>query len=143
MDLKQIRQQLAKNNLKATRPRQAILEALAQASGWVTAKSLFDKLSGQEANIDFSTICRNLELLSSIGILCRVDRDSNGIFAYSLSEMDEHHHHLICRSCGKISPMEFCPLQQLNSTQTAGYSELECRFEIYGCCRDCQGKQGK
>lgn len=141
MELDQIRQQLSKKGLKITRPRQTILEALAHKSNWTTAKSLFEELSAQEANIDFSTICRNLELLSSTGILCRVDRDSNGIFAYSLREMEEHHHHLICRSCGKISPMDFCPLQQLSSSQTAGYSDLECRFEVYGCCRECQGKK--
>ncbi|MDD2619852.1 MAG: Fur family transcriptional regulator [Syntrophomonadaceae bacterium] len=141
MDLKQINQQLSKKNLKITRPRQAILEALTHASGWVTAKSLFEELAKQQANIDFSTICRNLELLSSSGILCRVDRDSNGIFAYSVREIEEHHHHLICRSCGKISPMDFCPLQELNSSQTSGYSNLECRFEVYGCCQACQGKE--
>lgn len=143
MQLNQINQQLTKKGLKKTKPRQAILEALANKSTWMTAKSLFEELSEQEANIDFSTICRNLEILSNAGILCRVDRDSNGIFAYNLRETEEHHHHLICRSCGKISPMDFCPLQELNSSQTAGYSDLECRFEVYGCCRECQNKTRK
>jgi len=135
-----LQQQLSQKGFKMTRPRKKILEVLTLESGWVTAKSLYEELNTHKADIDFSTVCRNLDALSNMGVLCRVDRDSNGVFAYSLREMEEHHHHLICRSCGKISPMNFCPLQKLNASQTEGYSELECRFEVYGYCRDCQLK---
>jgi Fe2+ or Zn2+ uptake regulation protein len=135
-----LRQKLAQKGFKMTQPRQKILEALLRESGWVTAKFLHDELTTHKTKIDFSTVCRNLDSLCKMEVLCRVDRENNGVFAYSLREIQEHHHHLICRSCGKISPMDFCPMQQLKSSQTEGYSELECHFEIYGNCHDCQVK---
>jgi len=90
--------------------------------------------------MDFSTVCRNLDTLSGLGLLCRVDRDNKGAFAYCLPEMHAHHHHLICRSCGKVNPLDFCPLQQLSNSQTGEFKDLECRFEVYGICKDCQAK---
>ncbi|MDD3898600.1 MAG: Fur family transcriptional regulator [Syntrophomonadaceae bacterium] len=142
MDLSSLKQQLAAKGYKMTRPRRVILEALAQKPGWVTAKDLHEEVCNHSGHIDFSTVCRNLDTLTGMEILCRVDRDNNGIFVYCLREMEEHHHHLICRCCGKTSPMDFCPLSQLSLVQTEGYSELECRFEVYGICHDCQAKQG-
>lgn len=137
MDVSNLKEQLRARGYKMTRPRQAILEALARETGWLTARALFDELAGQQPNIDFSTVCRNLDTLTDLGVLCRVDRDNNGVFAYSLREIEEHHHHLICRRCGKITPIGFCPLEQLNTGHTKGFSELECRFEVYGTCEEC------
>ena len=140
MDTAQLENELARKGLRLTKPRQAILRALAQVTGWVTASDLYDKLLEENPGMDFSTVCRNLDTLSGLGILCRVDRDNKGVFAYCLPEMPEHHHHLICRFCGKISPLDYCPLQGLSHNQTGEYKDLECRFEVYGTCKECQGR---
>lgn len=139
MDLGGLKKQLHNKGLKITRSRLAILEILAGETEWITAKSLHEKLS-RTHSIDFSTVCRNLDALTVTNILCRVDRDNNGSFAYRWPEIAGHHHHLICRSCGKISPMEYCPLSQISTGQTKGFSELECRFEVYGTCDECRFK---
>lgn len=138
MDLEKLWPKLSARGYKMTRTRQKMLQILALASGWLTAKSLYEELLDQQVRIDLSTVCRNLDMLFTIGLLCRVDRERNGTFAYRLRDMDEHHHHLICLSCGKILPVEYCPLDYLDDSQTDGFSELECLFEIYGYCRDCQ-----
>lgn len=140
MDLSSLKSQLAGRGYKITRPRRVILEALMEKTGWVTAKDLYEEISGQVDHIDFSTVCRNLDVLTGLEILCRVDLENNGIFAYCMREKREHHHHLICRSCGKTSLIETCPLANLSSEQTEGFSELECRFEVYGICRDCRDR---
>lgn len=139
MDLVGLKIQLHSKGLKMTRPRWAILKILTGETEWMSAKDLHEKLS-QTHPIDFSTVCRNLDTLTVTNILCRVDRDNNGSFAYRWPETNRHHHHLICRSCGKISPMEYCPLNQLGTSLTEGFSELECRFEVYGTCNECRIK---
>jgi len=133
-------EQLSAKGYKTTRTRQKIVQVLAQESDWITANSLYVKLCGEQTRIELSTVCRNLDILSNMGVLCRVDRERNGVFAYRLREMEEHHHHLVCLTCGKITPLRFCPLKEMNPSQTLGYSELECHFEVYGCCQDCQSK---
>ncbi len=140
MEAAQLENELIRKGLKLTKPRQAILQALARENEWVTASDLYDKLLEEHPRMDFSTVCRNLDTLSGLGILCRVDRDNKGAFAYCLPETEEHHHHLICRLCGKISPLDYCPLGELSNTQTREYQDLECRFEVYGTCKDCQAK---
>lgn len=140
IDFASLKKQFQDKGLKMTRPRQAILEVLLHQPAWVTARDLYNDMAAQQRHIDFSTICRNLDVLTASGLLCRVDRDNNGIFAYRIREMKEHHHHIICRSCGKITPMEFCPLEQMSACHAEGFSELECRFEVYGTCQECQSK---
>lgn len=140
MDLASIKKQLKEKGYKITGARLAIIETLMMGENWVTARDLHQKLALNCYNIDFSTVCRNLDTLSAMGIICRVDRDNNGIFAYNVPETEQHHHHLICRSCGKISPVEYCPLSHMKPWQSQGFGELECRFEIYGTCHDCQPK---
>lgn len=141
MDANALWSMLSTRGYRKTRNRQKILQVLVMQSGWITAKSLFEELCAQKMNIDFSTVCRNLDILSKMGVLCRVDRDRNGVFAYSLREIEHHHHHLVCISCGKITPMEFCPLKEMSPALTGGYSELECSFEVYGCCQKCQSNR--
>ncbi|MGI6453804.1 MAG: Fur family transcriptional regulator [Syntrophomonadaceae bacterium] len=140
MDIANLKNKLKVKGLKMTKPRQTILTFLIKEPGWVTAKSLHDRLADENLAIDFSTVCRNLDALTHTGILCRVDRDNNGVFVYALREIQEHHHHLICRCCGKISPIDYCPLEQIDSSHSQGFDELFCRFELYGTCRDCQIK---
>ncbi len=129
--------QLSAKGYKMTHTRQKMLQILAPTSDWLTAKSLYEALMVQQVRIDLSTVCRNLDILHGMGVLCRVDRERNGNFAYRLRDMEEHHHHLICRSCGKILPLDFCPLHGLSKSQTEGFSDLECYFEIYGYCGEC------
>ncbi len=138
MNLSSVKRDLARKGYKMTRPRRILMEALMENSGWVTAKELHEKISLHQGHVDFSTVCRNLDALTGLEVLCRVDRENNGIFAYCLREMKEHHHHLICRSCGKTSLIYTCPLDGLSSESTEGFSELECRFEVYGICKDCK-----
>ncbi len=140
MDLSSIEQQLAGKGFRMTQPRRIILKALMEIPGWVTAKELYDDISQHPGNIDFSTVCRNLDAMTGLEVLCRVDRKNNGIFSYCLREKKEHHHHLICRSCGKTSIINTCPLNSLSPELTEGFSDLECRFEVYGICEDCRSK---
>jgi Fe2+ or Zn2+ uptake regulation protein len=138
MNFSDLQEELARKGYKMTKRRQAILEYLLEESGWVTVGMLHEKLLQDYPGMDFSTVYRNLDTLAAMGILCRVDQNDNGVFAYCLRETNQHHHHLVCRSCGKISPLHFCPLEQLSKSQTDGYSDLQCRFEVYGYCNDCQ-----
>jgi Fe2+ or Zn2+ uptake regulation protein len=141
MNYNTIKQELTRKGYKMTRPRRIILEFLIEKTGWITAKSLYDEISKHLEQVDFSTVCRNLDTLTSLEVLCRVDLENNGVFAYCVREVEDHHHHLICRSCGKTSIINTCPLNDLSPELTDGFSDLGCRFEVYGICQDCRLKQ--
>jgi Fe2+ or Zn2+ uptake regulation protein len=136
MNAEELWSKLSVHGYKVTNKRKQILQSLLE-SDWMTAKSLFEQLQLRKANIDFSTVCRNLDILYGLGMLCRVDLERNGNFYYCLRDREGHHHHLICRSCGKILPLDFCPLNNINANQTQGFIDLECSFDVYGFCKEC------
>ena len=140
MDFNQFWGKLSPQGYKMTPNRQQILQILTVESNWLTAKSLHEQLLARQIRINLSTVCRNLETLYHMGVLCRVDRERNGVFSYRWRDTKEHHHHLICLSCGKIIPLLFCPLDNLKTHHTKGFRDLECQFEVYGHCRDCQSQ---
>ena len=129
---------LQSQGYRLTRSRRMLLNALLEKTDWTSASALHQDLCQRHPQIIFSTVYRNLEKLTALGLLCRIDRENMGLFEYRLNDTPEHHHHhLICRYCGKVEALHFCPLEQKSPQTFMDYSELECRFEVYGRCRDC------
>lgn len=138
-DLSSLKGKLLQNGLKLTKSRQLLLEVLLEMPGWVTASEIYKKFAEKDKSAHFSTVCRNLEAMTGISLLCRVDKENNGVYYYALHDHKlEHHHHLICKSCGKVEALEFCPLNVLSSDDLRDFSGLECRFEVYGFCKYCR-----
>ena len=79
------------------------------------------------------TIYRTLDLLSEIGVVRRLDL--GGGPRYELAE--DHHHHLICESCGDVSEFEECPIDP-HLMQSVDFEVRSHSLEIYGRCTDCR-----
>ena len=141
MQEEQLYAQLTAKGYKLTDSRRKILHLMAMEPDWITAKSLQIKLLKHSVDINLSTICRNLDMMYGLDMLCRVDIKRNGTFAYRLQDMQNHHHHLICLACDTIVQLEYCPLEKLPDKQAQGFSNLECQFEVYGYCPKCQNNK--
>lgn len=130
---------LREKDIKVTPQRRAILKALNQADAVLTAQELFQEVLKEFPGINFSTVYRNLSLLASKNILCQISTP-NGML-YELRKNDEHHHHIICKGCGESVTIDFCPMEDIEKTLSkAGFEATEHRFEIYGYCKECKGK---
>jgi Fur family ferric uptake transcriptional regulator len=69
----------------------------------MSAKEIHSSLYKSHPSIGLSTVYRTLELLARIGIVTKlILGDGESRYEFKSSEKDEHHHHLICTSCGKI-----------------------------------------
>jgi Fur family ferric uptake transcriptional regulator len=113
---------------KVTPQRLAVLGALAaeqhQSLGEVRARC---------PEVGLVTIYRTLDLLSEIGAVRRLDLGDGP--RYELAE--DHHHHLICESCGGVSEFERCPLE-LRRLRGMDFEISSHTLEIYGRCADCR-----
>lgn len=113
---------------KATPQRLAILGVLAaeqhQSLGEIRARC---------PGVGLVTIYRTLDLLSEIGVVRRFDLGDGP--RYELAE--DHHHHLICESCGDVSEFERCPLD-LRSLKDLDFEISSHTLEIYGRCAGCK-----
>lgn len=113
---------------KATPQRLAVLRALAaeqhQSLGEIRARC---------PEVGLVTIYRTLDLLSEIAAVRRLDLGDGP--RYELAE--DHHHHLICESCGDVSEFERCPLD-LRRLRGMDFEINSHSLEIYGRCAECR-----
>ena len=85
--------------------RTAVVEALARHDCAVTALELDDELRRRKPAVARASVYRALEQLEGLGLVQRMEV-SRGTAGYErVTAGGEHHHHAICRHCGRWSPL--------------------------------------
>lgn len=66
-------------------------------------------------------------------------RPDDGEAIYRLCEREEHHHHLVCRSCGLTVEFEAPDIEDWAAKLAAqhNFSEVRHTLEIFGLCAAC------
>jgi Fur family transcriptional regulator, ferric uptake regulator len=118
--------------------RERVREALADADGFVSAQSLHAVLRDENTGIGLATVYRALAGLAAQG-----DADSlqspEGESLYRACVTPGHHHHLICRSCGRTVEIAASDVEEWAQRTAAqhGFIEAEHVVDIFGLCADC------
>lgn len=136
----ELENKLTGKGYKLTKNRRILMQGLLEMKDWATAQEIFRYVADRNRKVNFSTIYRNLEALCEMGLLCRVESNQSGHY-YTLNLEQVHHHHLICKSCRKILTVDYCPLSALTLQDLHNFSDIECKFDIYGYCQDCQTRR--
>ena len=98
--------ELEREGYRLSGPRSAVVETLDDLGCSVTAKEIADRLHDQGQDIGVASIYRTLELLDKLRLTRRVDA-AEGIARYEpLNPSGEHHHHIVCDSCGQVTAFE-------------------------------------
>lgn len=125
---------------RMTRTRQAVLDLLESTKYPLSPAELYACLKKRNVAIDPVTVYRNLHALKAIGLVRRVKLHQEEQFRYEMKGGREHHHHIRCKSCGKIEDLLLCPLKKLTAM-----IQKETRFlvgdhslEFSGWCPKCQ-----
>ncbi|MFS0674322.1 Fur family transcriptional regulator [Ornithinibacillus sp. 179-J 7C1 HS] len=126
---------LKKKGYKTTGKRKDILTFFENADGYRTAKDLIQHLEETYEGISFDTIYRNLHLYNEVGIL--EVTELNGEKHFRMNCTSHHHHHFICKDCGKTKEIEVCPMEEVKRS-LSNYEIEDHKFEIYGLCPSCQ-----
>jgi Fur family transcriptional regulator, ferric uptake regulator len=113
---------------KATPQRLAVLGALAAEQ-----HQTLEEIRARCPEVGLVTVYRTLDLLCEIGAVRRLDLGDGP--RYELAE--NHHHHLVCESCGAVSEFEECPLD-LRRLQDVDFEVASHSLEIYGRCVVCR-----
>ena len=92
--------------------RTAVVEALARHDCAVTALDLDAELGRRKPPIGRASVYRTLEQLEQLGLVQRLEA-SRGTAGYERVRPDgHHHHHAICRRCGRMEPFEDLGLER-------------------------------
>lgn len=120
---------------KMTDKRKDILAFFLKANGYRTAKDLNEFMEERYPGISFDTVYRNLHLYAEMDILETTELDGEKHFQIACSS--EHHHHFICRACGRTKEIDLCPMHEV-AGKLSGYKIEDHKFEVYGLCPECQ-----
>lgn len=136
-DLEKLESALKDRGYKLTEQRRLIIRAFIESPVHHTAQEIFDMVREKCSEINFSTIYRNLELLSELEIINKLHIES-GISHYELTGL-AHHHHIICKKCGATQEIDICPYAGLEEEKLKflGFKATGHKFEIYGYCSKC------
>ncbi len=118
---------------RSTAPRRAVLGAIERAPGPFTVEDLLRDVP----RVGRATVFRTIKLLQDLELLCRVPLE-DGSIRYQLSE-GAHHHHLVCRSCGRFTEFSDLEIDTRIDEQAAtrGFHLQGHSLELYGLCADC------
>jgi len=124
-------------SLRMTRQRQVILEELHRAPGHPTADELYARVRRRLPPTSLGTVYRNLEILSELGIVRKVEL---GGAQRRWDSRAEQHYHVRCVSCGRVDDVQVKPLP---GVQGALRPVTECellghRLEFLGRCPRCR-----
>ena len=120
---------------RLTPQRRAVLDAIEASGGRFTALELFQRARRSSPRLGLATTYRTLELLRRTGSLHALSGEGRPAYVRC---SPEHHHHLVCLSCGSVEDTELCatPSQQA-LTRRHGFRAESHELEIYGTCRSC------
>jgi Fur family peroxide stress response transcriptional regulator len=134
---KQLEIACRQNGLPVTVQRRAVLEALIERDDHPTVDQLFASVKSRIPGVSRTTVYRVLETLVQLGVSRKTSHFE------PIARFDgntEHHHHLICSGCNKISDLE--GHNQINfrfpDTRRLGFEVKDYSVYFEGFCSKCQ-----
>jgi Fur family ferric uptake transcriptional regulator len=104
--------ELEREGYRLSTPRAAVVDTLADLGCSVTAKEIADRLHDRGQDVGVASIYRTLELLDKLRLTRRVDA-AEGVARYEpLDPSGEHHHHIVCDTCGDVAAFEDSDLER-------------------------------
>lgn len=126
---------------RSTRQRGEILALLRETDDFRTAQQLYANLRQQGSGIGLTTIYRNLQALVEAGEADTM-RLPNGEQLFRLCGQGRHHHHLVCRHCGRTVDIEGPAVESWTDhiAREHGFTDVSHTLEIFGSCTTCAAR---
>jgi Fur family transcriptional regulator, stress-responsive regulator len=129
-------EQLRVADLRVTRPRLAVLEAV-EANPHADTDTIFGAVRAELPEVSRQAVYDVLAALTGVGLLRRI-QPSGSVARYE-SRVGDNHHHIVCRSCGVIADVD-CAVGEapcLTASDQNGFVLDEAEVIYWGLCPDC------
>lgn len=140
-----VAEHLQRRRQRYTRGRRELVTLLLELDRPVTIPELLDA-GAQQAQ---SSLYRNLAVLEQCGSVRRLT-SVDDVARYELAEeLTGHHHHLVCRRCGRVVDVELpAPVERellaavedagVGTSSDHGFAVESHHVELVGLCADCR-----
>lgn len=127
--------------LRPTRQRLAIDAALRAAADFQSAQEIHDTLRQGGDKVGLATVYRTLQAMAESGEV-DVRHNPAGETTYRRCS-DSHHHHLVCRSCGRTVEITGSAVERWAHAiaDEHGFTEVAHTVELVGLCADCSARR--
>jgi Fur family ferric uptake transcriptional regulator len=92
--------------------RRAVVDQLSKENCCVTAQEIADSLRAEGSGIGIASVYRALEALQGVGLVQRVEVGEGGARYEAVVPGGDHHHHVVCDGCGRISQFSDAALER-------------------------------
>ena len=127
--------------LRVTRPRMAVLAAV-DGSPHADTDSLIDSVRRHSGPVSHQAVYDVLRVLTDSGLVRRI-QPQGSVGRYE-ARVGDNHHHLVCRTCGRISDVDCATGEAPCLTPSAATSSVDEGFLVdeseviyWGTCRAC------
>ncbi|MBI4764954.1 MAG: transcriptional repressor [Deltaproteobacteria bacterium] len=130
--------------LRQSGQRDLVMETFFKQKGHISAEELLSQVRIKDKRVGLTTIYRTLKLLTQCGLA--VERKFNRQEStFEPARRGQHHDHLICLSCGRISEFENKSIETLQEdvAREHGFFITHHVLELYGYCLKCSKKSEK
>lgn len=126
-----------------TKQRRTVVDVLRTLEEFHSAQELHRIIADRGGKVSLATVYRVLQSMAEGGDVDTV-QDHEGQALYRTCQAEEHHHHLLCRHCGRAENIEADVVEKWASAIGAsfGYSDIEHTIELTGICADCSRNNG-
>jgi Fur family ferric uptake transcriptional regulator len=131
-------QDLRHKGYRLTPQREMILSVICESAGHLTAEEIITQVRKRYPRFNKSAVYRTLDLLAHNGLVNPTDF-GQGCVTYEIHQ-HPHHHHLVCRTCGKMTETDnrvFHSLEKILRDEHGFVADLN-HFAIWGTCAKCQ-----
>lgn len=120
---------------RATRQRAAIVAALGSAEGFKSAQDIHADLRRTGGSVGLTTVYRALQALADAGEIDALRKD-DGETVYRQCSTPAHHHHLVCRVCGRSVEVEGPEVERWADRVALqhGFTAISHQVEVFGTC---------
>ncbi len=122
-----------------TRQKRAVAALLDESGSFRSAQDLFAELRSRGDSVGLTTVYNQLRTLAESGEVDTL-RTDEGETLYRRCGTG-HHHHLVCRSCGRTVEVEGPEVERWADRVAGahGFVDVAHTVEILGTCGDCAG----
>ena len=134
---------LAKNRLKRSGPRAAVLEVFLRSDRHLSVDDLFQLVRRRHPEVGRTTVYRTLKLLQAAGLASELQFEGKSRFEREYKR--QHHDHFICRSCGDIFEFSSPEIERLQDEVAVGIGFVieGHRHQIFGLCSRCVARSSR
>lgn len=125
---------------RPTRQQSAVIERLGQSEDFTSAQDLHARMRDAGDKIGLATVYRTLTSLVAAGEVDLI-RTDEGEAVYRMCSTG-HHHHLVCRECGRTVEIEGPAVERWADRVSSehGFTDVSHTLEVFGTCAGCTSR---